>query len=90
MDNSRCSYNRVNNSYGCQNSKTLNGLLKTELGFNGFVVTDWYGQHSGVAAAEAGLDMAMPTGQSFWGANFTEAITNGSVAESRLNDMATR
>jgi beta-glucosidase-like glycosyl hydrolase len=30
-----CSYQRVNNSYGCQNSKTLNGLLKTELGFQG-------------------------------------------------------
>lgn len=30
-----CSYQRVNNSYGCQNSKTLSGLLKTELGFQG-------------------------------------------------------
>ena len=30
-----CSYNQVNNSYACQNSKTLNGLLKTELGFQG-------------------------------------------------------
>jgi beta-glucosidase len=39
-----CSYNRVNNSYGCQNSKTLNGLLKTELGFEGFVVSDWGAQ----------------------------------------------
>lgn len=28
-----CSYNRVNQTYGCQNSKTLNGLLKDELGF---------------------------------------------------------
>lgn len=28
-----CSYNRINDSYGCANSKTLNGLLKTELGF---------------------------------------------------------
>ena len=28
-----CSYNRVNNSYGCQNSKAQNGLLKGELGF---------------------------------------------------------
>lgn len=28
-----CSYQRVNNSYGCANSKILNGLLKTELGF---------------------------------------------------------
>lgn len=32
-----CSYQRINNSYGCQNSKTLNGLLKTELGFQGKV-----------------------------------------------------
>ena len=28
-----CSYNRVNNTYACENSKTLNGLLKTELNF---------------------------------------------------------
>src|SRR5258708_6373053 len=34
-----CSYNRLNNSYACQNSKTLNGLLKSELGFQGFVVS---------------------------------------------------
>lgn len=31
--NIMCSYNRINNSYGCSNSKTQNGLLKTELGF---------------------------------------------------------
>jgi beta-glucosidase len=28
-----CSYNKLNGSYGCQNSKALNGLLKGELGF---------------------------------------------------------
>jgi len=58
--NIMCSYNRLNNSHSCGNSKILNGLLKTELGFNGFVVSDWYAQHSGVATALAGLDMAMP------------------------------
>lgn len=31
--NIMCSYNKVNNSYACQNSKMLNGILKTELGF---------------------------------------------------------
>ncbi|KAM3501832.1 hypothetical protein MY10362_005264 [Beauveria mimosiformis] len=31
--NIMCSYQRINNSYACANSKTLNGLLKTELGF---------------------------------------------------------
>lgn len=39
-----CSYNRVNNSYACQNSKLLNGLLKTELGFEGWVTSDWGAQ----------------------------------------------
>lgn len=51
-----CSFNRINNSYGCQNSKTLNGILKTELGFQGFVVTDYLAQQAGYAAANAGLD----------------------------------
>lgn len=88
--NIMCSYNRLNNSHACANSKVLNGLLKTELGFQGFVVTDWGAQHTGTAAALAGLDMAMPNGQSFWGPDFTEAFRNGSVPISRLDDMATR
>jgi beta-glucosidase len=33
-----CSYQRINSSYGCQNSKLLNGILKQDLGFEGFVV----------------------------------------------------
>lgn len=44
-----CSYQQINNSYGCQNSKTLNGLLKGELGFQGFVMSDWQAQHSGAS-----------------------------------------
>jgi beta-glucosidase len=34
-----CSYNEINGSYGCQNSRTLNGVLKGEFGFQGMVVT---------------------------------------------------
>lgn len=85
-----CSYQRVNNSYGCANSKTLNGLLKTELGFQGFVVSDWGAQHTGYAGALAGLDMAMPDAGAFWGDRLVESVKNGSVPESRLSDMATR
>ncbi|KAH8899800.1 glycosyl hydrolase family 3 N terminal domain-containing protein [Thozetella sp. PMI_491] len=84
-----CSYQRANHSYGCQNSKLLNGILKTELGFEGFVVSDWDAQHSGVASANAGLDVVMP-GAGYWGANLTMAAKNGSLSEDRLTDMATR
>lgn len=84
-----CSYQRTNNSYGCQNSKLLNGILKTELGFEGFVVSDWDAQHSGVGSANAGLDVVMPVAK-FWGKNLTDAVTNGSVSAERLDDMNTR
>lgn len=53
------------------------------------MVTDWYAQHGGIASANAGLDMAMPF-TSFWGSNLTDAISNGTMDASRLDDMATR
>ncbi|KAF2734815.1 beta-glucosidase-like protein [Polyplosphaeria fusca] len=84
-----CSYQRVNHSYGCQNSKLMNGMLKTEMGFEGFVVSDWGAQHSGVASANAGLDVVMPSA-TYWGSNLTDAVANRSVALSRLEDMGSR
>ncbi|KAG7286426.1 hypothetical protein NEMBOFW57_008736 [Staphylotrichum longicolle] len=84
-----CSYQRANHSYACQNSKLLNGILKTELGFEGFVVSDWDGQMSGVASANAGLDLVMPNA-GFWGDDLLQAVNNGSVSEDRISDMATR
>ena len=85
-----CAYERLNNSYSCHNSKALNGLLKTELNFQGFVLSDWFAQHTGVASAMAGLDMVMPYGNMYWGPNLTNAVHNGSVPESQINNMATR
>jgi len=67
-----CSYQQINNSYGCHNSYTMNYLLKGELGFQGFVMSDWAAQHAGVSTALAGLDMTMPgdtlfdSGRSYW------------------------
>jgi beta-glucosidase len=92
-----CSYNQVNSSYACQNSKLLNGILKDELGFQGFVQSDWLAQRAGVASALAGLDVTMPgdglrwaKGNSLWGGELTKAVLNGSVPMGRLDDMATR
>lgn len=92
-----CSYQMTNNSYSCGNSKLLNGILKDELGFQGFVQSDWLAQRSGVASALAGLDMSMPgdgltwsNGRSLWGAHLTRSVLNGSLPVSRLNDMVTR
>lgn len=92
-----CSYQMVNNSYACANSKLMNGILKDELGFQGFIQSDWLAQRSGVASALAGLDMSMPgdglywqDGKALFGEELTIAALNGSVPMARLNDMVTR
>ncbi|KAJ5110001.1 beta-glucosidase E [Penicillium argentinense] len=92
-----CAYQRVNSSYSCENSKLLNGILKDELGFQGFVQSDWLAQRSGVQSALSGLDMSMPgdglgwaDGKALWGPQMTAAALNTSVPMDRLNDMVTR
>lgn len=92
-----CSYQMTNNSYSCGNSKLLNGILKDELGFQGFVQSDWLAARSGVASALAGLDMTMPgdglrwaQGVPLWGPELTKAVLNGSLPIDRLDDMVTR
>ncbi|OXV10510.1 hypothetical protein Egran_01729 [Elaphomyces granulatus] len=75
-----CSYEQINNSYGCSNAYTLNKLLKSELDFQGFVTSDWWAQQSGVGTALAGLDMTMAG----------DTVLNGTVPEWRIDDMAVR
>jgi beta-glucosidase len=54
-----CSYNKINGKYSCGNPDTLNTILKGELGFKGFVTSDWGATH-GTDFINAGLDMEMP------------------------------
>ncbi|ORY08725.1 beta-glucosidase 2 precursor [Clohesyomyces aquaticus] len=91
-------YNAVNGSACSQNSYLMNNLLKDELGFQGFVMSDWLAQITGVPSALAGLDMSMPGdinqvplfGNSYWMYELSRSVLNGSVPVDRLNDMATR
>ena len=52
-------YNHVNGAWNAENRDTLTGLLRDELGWPGFVMSDWHANHSSAAMA-AGLDMEMP------------------------------
>ncbi|KAL2141502.1 hypothetical protein VTI28DRAFT_2320 [Corynascus sepedonium] len=90
-----CSYNKINGTWACENEHVLNGLLKEELGFPGYVVTDWNAQHSTDDAANNGLDMSMPGsdyngGNVLWGPALNSAVSGGQVPQSRLDDMVER
>lgn len=54
-----CSYNRINGTYACGNESTLTRILRDQIGFKGFVTSDWGATHS-VTFINAGLDMEMP------------------------------
>lgn len=90
-----CSYNRVNGNYSCANSETL-AILKEELAFPGYVVSDWYATHGTASHANAGLDIEMPgnvsavAGPSYFGDLLLKAVKDGQVSESRLDEMAER
>jgi len=90
-----CSYNKLNGTYACESDYALNGLLKGELDFPGYVVSDWTAQYTTTGSAIGGLDMSMPGdhfGNKFflWGQNLLNAVNNGTVPQSRLDDMAKR
>ncbi|TFY82692.1 hypothetical protein EWM64_g1318 [Hericium alpestre] len=91
-----CSYNQINGSFSCENDQTLNGLLKGEFAFQGYVTSDWWATHSTAPAVNNGLDMTMPgdtadgSGVSYFGPALVSAVQSGAVPESRITDMATR
>jgi beta-glucosidase len=54
-----CSYNRINGTFACGNKDTLTTILRDQIGFKGFVTSDWGAVHA-VSFINAGLDMEMP------------------------------
>ena len=84
------SYNRVNGTYCSEDSTLLNGILRDEWGFEGFVVSDWFAAGTTVGSLEGGLDVQMPGPDRFYGAPVAKAIANGEVDESYLDAIVDR
>ena len=74
-----CSYNRINDVYGCANSHTLQDILKGQLGFTGFVTSDWGATHHQTDLMH-GLDMEQP-GSAAGTSNFSTARADRGAAE---------
>ena len=90
-----CSYNKLNSTWACENDKSQNGLLKGELGFQGYILSDWGAQHTTNGAANNGMDMTMPGsdyngGTILWGPQLNQAINSNQVSRARLDDMVKR
>ena len=90
-----CAYNKLNGVYACENNFLLNQVLKQDWGYPGWVLSDWGAMHA-ITDANVGLDQEsadiidqLLNGSRFF-QNLGAAITDGVVAESRLQNMVFR
>ena len=76
------SYNMVNGTYANENAHLITDILRGEWGFEGFVVSDWGGDNDHVEGVRAGSNLVMPAPGECCAADLVDAVRNGSLAES--------
>jgi len=84
------SYNLINGVHATQNEFLNLKVLKGEWGFNGILMSDWDATYDGVAAANNGLDLEMPSPKFMNARNLLPAVQNGQVKESTIDDKVLR
>lgn len=83
------SYNRLNGTFASEHEWLLTDVLRTQWGFDGFVVSDWFAARSTGASARAGLSLEMPGRGHFYGAEkIKAAIGAGEMDEAHLDRIA--
>jgi beta-glucosidase len=83
-------YNRLNGTFCSEHPWLLRDVLRGEWGFDGLVVSDWFGTHSAVASLRAGLDLEMPGPPRERGTVLLDALERGEVDESELDASVER
>ena len=83
-------YNRVNGEYCTANKFLDTTVLKKEWGFRGILMSDWGAAHDGIADANAGLDLEMPSARYMNAATLLPAIREGKVSEATIDDKVRR
>ena len=79
------SYNKVNGHHAANNRELLHEILRVDWGFDGFVVSDWFGAHDTVESIRAGLDIPMPGPSTIYGKKLLKAAEQGVVAEAEID-----
>jgi len=88
-----------NGKMNTSNYYLLTDVLKKELGFSGFVVSDWYGVYqvaptryeSLISSINAGVDMVMsPFEYKDFMSNMQKALASGDISRDRLDDAVKR
>ncbi|MGY5777263.1 glycoside hydrolase family 3 C-terminal domain-containing protein [Rhizobium sp. LEGMi135b] len=84
------SYNRLNGTYTSEHPWLLTKVLREEWGFDGIVMSDWFGSHSTSATVNAGLDLEMPGPTRDRGEKLVAAVRTGEVEPKTVREAARR
>ncbi|KAJ6007445.1 hypothetical protein N7540_011421 [Penicillium herquei] len=79
-------YNKVNGLHAAENPELLQSILREEWGWDGLVMSDWFGTYSTSEAIKAGLDLEMPGPPRWRGGALAHAITSNKISLNTLND----
>lgn len=82
-------FHKVNGTYSCEHPHLLTDILKRQLAFHGWVMSDYDAVHSTVESANAGLDQEMPN-RRYFSNRLKEAIQMGQVSVTALDDKVHR
>ena len=91
--------NKWNGEKVSANKYLITNILRGELGFQGFISSDWYGVYEKegnkykalVNAINAGIDMIMlPYDYKFFSASLHQALANGDIDQARLDEAVRR
>lgn len=83
------SYNKVNGTYASEDKFLLTEVLRDDWGFEGLVMTDWFGGKNPAAQISAGNDLLEPGTNRQWKA-LTEAAENGDLPIEDIDLAASR
>ncbi|MGA8441669.1 MAG: glycoside hydrolase family 3 C-terminal domain-containing protein [Candidatus Sulfotelmatobacter sp.] len=80
------SYNLINGVHATQNGYFNTDIVRKQWGFEGIMMSDWRATYDGVAAANGGLDLEMPTGEFMNRAHLLPAVQDGRVKQQTIDD----
>jgi beta-glucosidase len=84
-------YNKINGTFCCEHPHVLTEILRRQLGFAGWVVSDFQATHSTVEAANAGLDVELDVPPAkYFGKRLLEAVAAGQVSLATIDDKVRR
>jgi beta-glucosidase len=84
------SYNLINGVHTSQNNILNNVIAKQGWGFDGIIVSDWNSLYDGLASANSGIDLEMPSPKFMNAATLGPALANGTLSMATLDDKIRR